>query len=582
MLPRFRNTYFQRTAADATVALQHMNAMVKHPFQIKCVCLFIIVLCSYIHFPNHLIPYIVLLLAFTGSIGITVSICLASVFWTLLSVFNLLIIRNVGDRVAIVYLFWIAAAIFLPYLMRYLFYRKRCSMPPTFSSFDSFMKYGLVSFAILLIISILFRPFSIVNGGWAILLIFFAATLPGTSLLKILGIIIHTSYVFIVIMFFSCLITEFASRILIPNNRGPAGFITFDPFTFHTLKPSGSGTMYLQDNDDTPLEIEVEISSQGLRNEIVSPKKPDEFRILTIGDSFTMGQGLSPQDTYQSRLAGLLNQDRPSVPATVINGGVLAFAPWQEHAFLLDRGFEFAPDMVILQLFPANDIAGSLYKTDKRLRAITPDWERPYFLFRKQKELPQKLERWFLAHSNLYRLLLSCFNADDWVRELVLSCRLYRYSSSYTPPVPLSTRPAYQEACLKQWYPELEQAWDIYASSIRAIRDDCRSRNIPLIAFAHGFVYKGWNSYDAQSWQELNEKFPETPYEMNKDIRLTQELLAELDIPFVDITQAVSSYNRPKDLFYINDGHFSPAGAQIIAECIFDFLQKNHFLTGVL
>jgi hypothetical protein len=77
-------------------------------------------------------------------------------------------------------------------------------------------------------------------------------------------------------------------------------------------------------------------------------------------------------------------------------------------------------------------------------------------------------------------------------------------------------------------------------------------------------------------WEELNKKTTDGAYEMNKDIRLANEMLAGLDIPYIDLLPAFTAHPDPKSLFYIYDGHFSPEGNKVVASCLRDFLLQNH------
>ena len=123
------------------------------------------------------------------------------------------------------------------------------------------------------------------------------------------------------------------------------------------------------------------------------------------------------------------------------------------------------------------------------------------------------------------------------------------------------------------YYPALQEAWDIYSENIKLIRDDCIKNDIPLLAYAHSGIIAG----EPETWKKLNESFPDTPYEMNKDIRITNELLNELDIPCIDVLSCLLTHNQ-YDLYYIHNGHFTPKGAQVVAECIKNYLVEKNFI----
>src|SRR5262245_2259448 len=54
-------------------------------------------------------------------------------------------------------------------------------------------------------------------------------------------------------------------------------------------------------------DVHVEINSLGFRGpETVQPKPPGELRILALGDSITMGEGVEDEETYARRLENYL------------------------------------------------------------------------------------------------------------------------------------------------------------------------------------------------------------------------------------------------------------------------------------
>ena len=80
-------------------------------------------------------------------------------------------------------------------------------------------------------------------------------------------------------------------------------------------------------------------------------KKPGEFRILAVGDSFTFGSGVQDADTWPQQLEARLRDER-SEPVEVINAGfatgsyhVAGYVPW-----IQSDGVEFKPDVLVIGL----------------------------------------------------------------------------------------------------------------------------------------------------------------------------------------------------------------------------------------
>ncbi|MCC6694843.1 MAG: hypothetical protein IT365_04335 [Candidatus Hydrogenedentes bacterium] len=367
---------------------------------------------------------------------------------------------------------------------------------------------------------------------------------------------------------------EWATRLLLTDPLKPSDVYAPDPEFIFTLQPGGEGEVTLLDNDGTPLRREVRISSQGLRDREYGPKRDGEFRIIVLGDSYTMGHGLYPEETYAMCLESLLNASEPPMDCTVINCGIGGYAPWQEKGFLEKRGFPLDPDLVILQLFPSNDVAGSYSRIGGQLPAFDPCWESRLRLMRSQSQWTMRVERWLQGHSNVYRALENIAGSRGFIIDLADALR-FRPATTKAKATSPSRRNPNQEVCLVNWYPQLREAWELFARDVRAIRDTCAGHGVGLIAFVHGDPI----SLDPEGWRELNRKHPETPYEMNKDIRITRELLADLGIPQVDVIERLSKYPRPQDLYFNHDGHFTPAGAGLVAESLQEFLMTEYGLT---
>ncbi len=121
--------------------------------------------------------------------------------------------------------------------------------------------------------------------------------------------------------------------------------------------------------------ISVRINSGGFRDrEYPRTKPPGVFRILLLGDSFTMGLGVPAESTYAKRLERSLAA--PPVRALVsaagrdsvetLNFGVGGYNTLQERLFLEEIGFGYAPDLVVVgvNLNDVYDERGRVVRTE--------------------------------------------------------------------------------------------------------------------------------------------------------------------------------------------------------------------------
>ena len=98
------------------------------------------------------------------------------------------------------------------------------------------------------------------------------------------------------------------------------------------------------------------INSEGLRADrnYGYEKGAGVKRVLIMGDSFAFGRGVENDETCAFVLERLLN--RGASRYEVLNCGALGYSTDNEYLFLKKKGLLFGPDVVVLMMFPRNDI----------------------------------------------------------------------------------------------------------------------------------------------------------------------------------------------------------------------------------
>lgn len=99
--------------------------------------------------------------------------------------------------------------------------------------------------------------------------------------------------------------------------------------------------------------VRVRTNAEGLRDAPIPPRREDELRVLVIGDSFTFGTGIRPQDRY-SELVQTRLRLRYQRPVTVITAGIPTWGMKNYYHFLRERGLDYEPDIVVVG-FISND-----------------------------------------------------------------------------------------------------------------------------------------------------------------------------------------------------------------------------------
>jgi len=100
----------------------------------------------------------------------------------------------------------------------------------------------------------------------------------------------------------------------------------------------------------------VSINHDGFRDRDFSLEKSEHtFRIIALGDSFTIGEAINISMTYPKVLEKKLNENKKDFNYEVLNFGVGAYSTYQEIELLKQKGLKYHPDIVLVGYLP-NDI----------------------------------------------------------------------------------------------------------------------------------------------------------------------------------------------------------------------------------
>lgn len=139
----------------------------------------------------------------------------------------------------------------------------------------------------------------------------------------------------------------------------------------------------------------LETNAHGLRDrELVAEKAPGTFRIVVLGDSWTVGVNVESAETYASKLGALLAADTPGRKVEVLNFGVVG-GRMESGRRLLPRVLALQPDMIVLA-YAQNDEIEVRDARGKRARPPVPPGERPFRIGAVLRQLELvKLYRWW-------------------------------------------------------------------------------------------------------------------------------------------------------------------------------------------
>jgi len=110
-------------------------------------------------------------------------------------------------------------------------------------------------------------------------------------------------------------------------------------------KPHVSGTLSFAAEDTE--DMHVVMNSEGfcdMEPQILKP--PGAKRILFLGDSFTIGFGVSAKERFND-----LIRDHLPTGSEVVNMGMWGYSTDQELLALIEKGMKYSPNIVIVSMF---------------------------------------------------------------------------------------------------------------------------------------------------------------------------------------------------------------------------------------
>lgn len=173
------------------------------------------------------------------------------------------------------------------------------------------------------------------------------------------------------------------------------GLFQIDPRAGYTMRANLCVRLRTSEYDQV-----LRTNSRGLAGpEVPAVKPPGEFRIVVLGDSYTVGGQVSYEQTFPARLEQEL-QARGYSQARVINAGVGGYTTFNEAGLLRDDLSWMQPDLVIVAAFLGNDVAENVLATAAGY-TIDPDHPKGFSYGPAASELVQQSTGWFARNGDV-------------------------------------------------------------------------------------------------------------------------------------------------------------------------------------
>lgn len=329
-----------------------------------------------------------------------------------------------------------------------------------------------------------------------------------------------------------------------------------DSTIYTTLKPSTrcySGRV-------NPLS--VRINNLGFRDmdDKEIQKKPGVYRVLFIGDSYTFGYGVSEQESFPKLTE--MHLKRSGTQTEVLNAGIPGVGPDWYYLFLKHKAFDFAPDLIVVNIYLGNDLFDHAY-----FDTTTRDGQ----------GLPVRLgtSQEYVDADGTRRLANTPWQYTiPWLRSSHLFMRV---ASIRNPPSPNPGTPyaINGSGCLLK--PECKAIDADIQKVVRILSEMntiAKEHSTPLVV-----TLLPW---EAQLSRKLNEQsngylIPATKAQRHAVSDKIGALLAKNAIKYVDFLEAFDAYTGDDAVFTPMDYHWNTTGHRIAAEYLAPKLESMLF-----
>jgi lysophospholipase L1-like esterase len=284
-------------------------------------------------------------------------------------------------------------------------------------------------------------------------------------------------------------------------------------------------------------------------------KGKDEFRGIVLGDSITMGHGVTYEETFANQLEFLLKAAGQNYGGyQIINAGVQGYSTFQEY-HVLERSLIYEPNFIAVG-FCMNDVTEP-FVVNRDYGGVGID----YHGVMQSSNLAAR----YLVNETGYGRLVQKIRSHSMSKELhrMWSLQDGKHMASHPQNDPRNARP-----------------WDMVLSYLGKIHEVAMSNHIPLVLLIFPDTYqlmdKGYQipqqilkNYAQQAGVEVIDFTP-----IFEDIifdRTVVEFLREHDFSYAEIQRLHEKQIRK---YFLDGDHYTPDGHKIVASKLYEYVQR--------
>jgi hypothetical protein len=339
-----------------------------------------------------------------------------------------------------------------------------------------------------------------------------------------------------------------------------------DDTVHHRLLPNT-----LSEINTSEFQYVQRVNRAGLRGaEVSSQKASGVYRILVLGDSFTMGKGVHDSKTFSVILQEMLNVDSGDPESgrfEVLNGGVDSYSPVLCYLRLKQLEPLLHPDFVVVNFDISDLLQESAYRStarfskDGEILGVTGTNKE---IAGPEQSLIQGMRAWIRQHLFFTRSLVYWL---DGLNERDSAATVHNTVEMAHPDLLRHT--------LEEDTADRGAQWNNVFDSLKRIRQYCDSRQI---RFAMA-IYPWGHQVNDTEWSAGRRLFiPDGSKVSDRSVSRIEAFAADENISLLNTYAAFRNYSGSVPLYYARDMHWTEAGHRLMASEMKKFLADN-FIT---
>jgi lysophospholipase L1-like esterase len=289
------------------------------------------------------------------------------------------------------------------------------------------------------------------------------------------------------------------------------------------------------------------------------------FRIVLLGDSFTEAIQVEDNQSFASLLEQYLNTHSDEKKFEVLNLGYSGYSAAQAYLALKKFGLKYQPDLVIFNILPQAMIA-------RNSQTLENGQSKPFFKVEEDKLVqtvwPQANRLPWIFSFITDHLVLPRFLYDKY--QTLTSGLKATSQTTNTSNAGVGRNMVYNIEYPTEW----QEAWTITKHLIAAMNQDAKDAGAKFIVVSLPSAIQTVTRFKTEAESAAGNQ----TLDFQKPDKLLAEFLTQQGIKFLPLYDFFVAAPDNEKFYLKGDWHLSPAGHELVAEKIQNFLNSSGLL----